>query len=43
MTFCCTGIQGDVTIDANGDRELHYMMKQIQDSNEQCQVRFRHT
>ncbi|XP_067259450.1 atrial natriuretic peptide receptor 1 isoform X2 [Chanodichthys erythropterus] len=32
------GIQGDVTIDANGDRELHYMMKQIQDSNEQSQV-----
>ncbi|XP_052458767.1 atrial natriuretic peptide receptor 1 isoform X3 [Carassius gibelio] len=33
-----TGIQGDVTIDASGDRELNYMMKQIQGSNNQFQV-----
>ncbi|XP_073809370.1 atrial natriuretic peptide receptor 1 isoform X2 [Danio rerio] len=32
------GIQGDVTIDASGDRELNYMMKQIRGSNNQCQV-----
>uniref|UniRef100_A0A8C1LED5 Guanylate cyclase n=1 Tax=Cyprinus carpio TaxID=7962 RepID=A0A8C1LED5_CYPCA len=33
-----TGIQGDVTIDASGDRELNYMMKQFQGGNNQCQV-----
>uniref|UniRef100_A0A8C1TM95 Guanylate cyclase n=1 Tax=Cyprinus carpio TaxID=7962 RepID=A0A8C1TM95_CYPCA len=32
------GIQGDVTIDASGDRELNYMMKQFQGGNNQCQV-----
>jgi len=35
-----TGIQGDVTIDANGDREFNYMMKQIHDSSNQSQVRY---
>ncbi|XP_043090655.1 atrial natriuretic peptide receptor 1 isoform X2 [Puntigrus tetrazona] len=33
-----TGIQGDVTIDASGDRELNYMLKQFQGGNNQCQV-----
>ncbi|KAI1887524.1 hypothetical protein AGOR_G00191200 [Albula goreensis] len=33
-----TGIQGDVTIDANGDRELAYMMHHIQKSNGEFEV-----
>ncbi|GAA6098013.1 atrial natriuretic peptide receptor 1 isoform X2 [Tachysurus ichikawai] len=33
-----TGIQGDVMIDANGDREPAYMLEHIQGSDSQCQV-----
>ncbi|XP_027013905.2 atrial natriuretic peptide receptor 1 isoform X5 [Tachysurus fulvidraco] len=33
-----TGIQGDVMIDASGDREPAYMLEHIQGSDSQCQV-----